>query len=520
MRLPSLLFATVMLVPIPLAAQGFPTRDATLEQMWRVGMDQSQADALIQTLTDSIGPRLTGSPGIVAGQAWLESLYQGWGIPSRAEQYGTWLGWRRGTTHIDLVGPRVRSLEGMMLAWSPGTGGRPVTGDVIQLPDLPDSAAYAAWLPFVRGKFVLLSQPMRSCRPDDSFQSSARSETYDDMIQERNTGRQNWGNRVRKTGFTTRTLPVLLEEAGAAGILTSLWSGGWGVTRIFQARTGKVPTLELSCEDYGLLSRLAERGQLPRLQVTADAEFLGEVPVFNVVAEMRGSELPDEYVMLSAHFDSWDGSSGATDNGTGTVTMLEAMRILKATYPNPRRTILVGHWSGEEQGLNGSLAFAEDHPEIVGGLQALFNQDNGTGRVVNMSASGLTGASARIASWVARLPSELSREINLSLPGNPAGGGSDHSSFLCHGAPGFGLGALRWDYGRYTWHTNRDTYDKVVADELKANATLTAMLAFMASEEAGPTPRVQRIVGPGRDGAPRSWPTCRTPARSSGQSTR
>src|ERR671918_140600 len=136
--------------------------------------------------------------------------------------------------------------------------------------------------------------------------------------------------------------------------------------------------------------------------------------------------------MLSAHFDSWDAGSGATDNGTGTITMLEAMRILRKVYPNPKRTIIVGHWSGEEQGLVGSRAFAADHPEIVRGLQALFNQDNGTGRVVN-------------------------------------------ASFACYGAPGFSLGALSWDYRTYTWHTNRDTFDKIVWDDLRNNVVLTAM---------------------------------------------
>jgi hypothetical protein len=126
--------------------------------------------------------------------------------------------------------------------------------------------------------------------------------------------------------------------------------------------------------------------------------------VFKGVGEIKGRELPNEYVMLSAHFDSWDGGSGATDNGTGTITMLEAMRILRLVYPNPRRTILVGHWSGEEQGLNGSRGFVADHADIVNGLQALFNQDNGTGRVETMSASGFPDAAANLARYLAVCP--------------------------------------------------------------------------------------------------------------------
>src|ERR1051325_3670239 len=133
---------------------------------------------------------------------------------------------------------------------------------------------------------------------------------------------------------------------------------------------------------------LTESGTIPKISVLTDSKEKGVVPTFNTVAEIKSTVNPNEYVMLSAHFDSWDGGTGATDNGTGTLVMMEAMRILKKVYPNPKRTILVGHWGSEEQGLNGSRAFVEDHPDIVQNLQALFNQDNGTGRVINISGQG------------------------------------------------------------------------------------------------------------------------------------
>jgi hypothetical protein len=213
-----------------------------------------------------------------------------------------------------------------------------------------------------------------------------------------------------------------------------------------------------------------------------DADLLGEQPVFNTIATIPGSSKKDEYVMLSAHFDSWDGSSGATDNGTGTLTMMEAMRILKLVYPHPKRTILVGHWSSEEEGLVGSRAFTEDHPEVVKGLQVLLNQDNGTGRIVRASGGGLPDAAAHLQKWIDLLPPVYKEQINFGGAGLPGGGGSDHASFACYGAPAVELGGLGWDYGNYTWHTNRDTYDKVVFDDLKSNATLFAMLAYLASE--------------------------------------
>jgi Zn-dependent M28 family amino/carboxypeptidase len=232
--------------------------------------------------------------------------------------------------------------------------------------------------------------------------------------------------------------------------------------------------------------------------------------------------------MMSAHFDSWDGSSGATDNGTGTVMMMEAMRILKQAYPHPKRTILVGHWSGEEEGEVGSSAFREDHPDIMKGLQALFNQDNGTGRVVRMSAAGLPDADTHIRGWLEKLPTELKEQVQYGGVGGPAGGGSDDFSFSCAGLPAFGLGALSWDYNNYTWHTDRDTFDKLVFDDLKGNATLVATLAYLASEDPTMITRINpdsaraafaataardttNTAGRGRRGGfggSRAWPEC------------
>jgi Zn-dependent M28 family amino/carboxypeptidase len=228
---------------------------------------------------------------------------------------------------------------------------------------------------------------------------------------------------------------------------------------------------------------LTEDGSNPRLTLNLDAELLGERPVFNTVAMIRGTEKPDEYVVLSSHFDTWDGASGATDNGTGTLMMMEAMRILKQVYPRPKRTIISGHWTAEEVGTHGSRAFAEDHPEVIKGMQALFNQDNGTGRIVQIGGAGLPNAAEHLTQWLAQLPAPFREQINYQGPGRPAGRGSDDASFACHGTPAFNLGALGWNYGNYTWHTNLDTYDKIVFDDLRGNAAIAAMLAYLAAED-------------------------------------
>ncbi len=496
----------------PVLAQRFPTDDAVLRRIWDEGMTgKSQISALAQALMDSIGPRLTSSPGHLSAIDWVAARYQAWGIPARKEKYGTWRSWRRGYTHLDLVAPRQRGLEGLILAWSPGTRG-PVEGGVVLAPDVADSAAYRAWLPNAKGKFVLWSQAEPTCRPDENWEKLARPESVERMKAARDSLKREWAARIRRYGGGALGA---LEDAGAAGVLTSLWSAGWGVDKVFSAATAKVPMLDVSCEDYGLLSRLAERNQGPRIRLDATSEELGEQPVFNVVGELKGTEKPDEYVLLSAHLDSWDAASGATDNGTGTVMMMEAMRLLKTAYPNPKRTILVGHWGGEEQGLIGSRSFAEDHPEVVNGLEAAFNQDNGTWRIDYIRMMGLTGAGAHFGRWFARLPTEISSLVTIDNPGEPERGGSDHMSFLCAGAPAFRLQSNYPDYRQYTWHTNRDTYDKLILDDLKNNATIAAMLAYQASEDPERVPREQRVLQPGPNGQPQAWPTCNAPRRAS-----
>ena len=522
----SLVAALAATPAAPAAAQfgapptGFVVENPVLRRIWALGMDSSQTERLSQTLFDSLGPRLTASPGMEAAQDWLVRTYQGWGVSARKEQYGTWRGWRRGITHIDLVAPRVRTLEGQMLAWSPGTPkGKPVRAPAILLPDVADSAAFVAWLPQARGKFVLVSFPQPTCRPDTSWSHWAAPATFDSMKAQRTAAQMAWNQRIAHTGYEFRnahySLLRRLEQAGVAGFITNYWSQGWGVDKIFDTQVDHTPTVDISCEDYGLVARLAEHHEGPVLEIAAEAQARGEVPVFNVVAEIKGSELPNEYVMLSAHFDSWDGGSGATDNGTGTIAMLEAMRILQQAYPHPRRTILVGHWSGEEEGLLGSKGFVQDHQPIVDSLQALFNQDNGTGRIESMSASGFTLASGNLARYLATIPVDLTRDIKFSFPGFPGGGGTDHASFVMCGAPGFGLGSGQWDYGQYTWHTNRDTYDKLSFEDLKRNATFVAMLVYLASEDKQFMPRDRRDVFPvSRNGQPGGWPQCTPTLRS------
>ena len=469
-------------------------QDPVIDHIVKEETDHSQLRELAHDLFDRIGPRLVGTPQMEKAAEWAIAKYTGWGIDARMEKWGEWHGWERGISHLDMVYPRVKSLEGMQLAWSPGMGEKTVTAELIILPDVSDSLAFQQWLPAVKGKFVLISMLQPTGRPDDNWQQFATSESFEKMKKQRTEEQEAWANRIKKTGYTNKTLPVALEKAGAAGVILNNWSAGFGVDKIFGAYTKRIPTVDIGLEDYGLLYRLTESGDKPRISIHTESKERGAVPAFNTIAEIKGSEKPDEYVILSAHFDSWDGGTGATDNGTGTLTMMEAMRILKTVYPHPKRTILVGHWGSEEEGLNGSRAFVEDHPEIVQHVQVVFNQDNGTGRVENLSGQGFLNSYDYLQRWLAKVPSDIRDSIKTTFPGTPGGGGSDFASFVAMGAPAFSLSSLNWSYGIYTWHTNRDTYDKIVFDDLRNNAILVAALAYMACEDASTTNRDKSVL--------------------------
>jgi len=479
-------FAAVTLLALaaarPAAAQTFRTDDPVIRQMWDEGMNKSRAGALAQVLMDSIGPRLAGSPGFDAATDWLIRTYTEWGVPARKERYGTWRGWRNGAVHVDMIAPRTQTLNAHLLAWSTGTR-RPVEGAVVMV-EAATRADFDRWAATAKGKYVLMTPPEMMCRAKQELDANATPETVKWVDSMRAAARMDWGRRTALfRGQNAPDMVALLDSAGVAGILSSNWSGGWGATRVFSAPTRNAVAVDLSCEDYGLLARLAANNQGPRIRIAAEARELGTVPQFNVVAEIKGSEKPNEYVLLGAHLDSWHGATGAMDNGTGTIMMLEAMRILKAAYPNPKRTILIGHWGAEEQGLIGSGAFAEDHPEVLEGMQASFNQDNGTWRIEVVQPYGFMLGAGNLARWLSKVPLDITKHLKLALPGEMENTGSDHLSFLCRGAPGFRLQSAYDEYRQYTWHTTLDTYDKVVLPDLKNNATLAAMLAYAASED-------------------------------------
>lgn len=511
------IFLTFLLLCISTISRS-QTSEEIVTAIEKEATENSQLERLAYEVLDLNGPRLVGTPQMKTAHDWAVSEFAKWGISAENEAYGSWRGWDRGITHVDMVSPRIASLSATQLAWSPSTGKKPLQAPVILLPTVADSVAFAQWLPNAKGKIVMVSMLQPTGRPDYNWEEWATPESFEKMKKEREALKNAWSENMGNTGYTSRNINAALEKAGAVGIAQSRWSNGFGANKIFSAGTKKIPVVDISLEDYGMLYRMAKNGNTPTLSITAKSKDLGEVPTFNTIATIPGSELPNEYIILSAHFDSWDGGTGATDNGTGVITMMEAARILKKVYPNPKRTIIVGLWGGEEQGLNGSAAYVEDHPEIVDNMQALFNQDNGTGRVVRLSGQGFLHAYDYLNKWMEPVPEDIKKHIETTFPGTPASGGSDYASFVAAGAPGFSLSSLSWSYWNYTWHTNLDTYDKIVFDDVRNNAILTAILTYMASEDPEKTSREKAtLFGKNRrTGEPMTWPTPRTPNRRGG----
>ncbi len=493
------------------------SENTTIEKFIEEANEKSQLEQLAYELLDVIGPRLVGTPQMKQANDWVVSKYKGWGISAENQKWGEWRGWERGITHIDLIHPRTSTLDGMQLAWSPSTSKRGVEAEVIALPQIKDSISFQSWLPNVKGKFVMISIKQPTGRPDYNWEEFATEESFTKMREARAEQTKDWRENRARSGYNWRTIAPALEEAGAAGIISSNWSKAFGTNKIFSARTKSIPQVDIELEDYGMIYRMVEHGDNPKIKIVARSKELGRVPNFNTIAQIKGSEFPNEYVILSAHLDSWDGGTGATDNGTGTIIMMEAMRILKKYYPNPKRTILAGHWGSEEQGLNGSKAFVEDNPEIVKNTQVVFNQDNGTGRVVKISGSGFLHAYDYLGRWLYAVPKDITKHIETSFPGIPPRWGSDDVAFLLEGVPAFSLFSLSWSYWTYTLHTNRDTYDKIVFDDVRNNVVLTAILAYMASEDPEKTSR-EKIVLPidSRTGKQMIWPKLRSPTKRDG----
>jgi hypothetical protein len=513
------------------------------EIFWKIrreGTENSQIMRTMHFLTDLYGPRLTGSPNHKSAAEWAVKQMESWGLKNgRLEpwEFGH-PGWLNEKLSAHITSPVKDALVCEALAWTPGTNGA-VIGRAIQLilPERPTKdqldAYFATVKEQVRGKIVLVGnhqllpvtfnlpykrrdeQEARSqYNPDNPTPSpfAALAAASPTPTPGPNQPRPLSSNQVNE---------ALEQFLLAAGAVVRVNDAGreHGQIRAFNNRTfdisKAVPTVIMRNEDFGRVARLIAHGTPVELEFDiVNRTFPEGRTSYNVVAEIPGTDRKDEVVMLGGHLDSWHAATGATDNAIGCAVMMEVARILRAVGARPRRTIRVALWSGEEQGLLGSKAYVKEHfgsfespkPEYAK-FNGYFNIDSGTGRVRGASVFGPPEA-ATVLRRVLREFEDLNVEGAIATTSRRTGG-SDHTSFNEAGLPGIGMGQDPIEYGTHTWHTNLDTYERIVEDDAKASAIVIAAAVYHLAyrEEMLPRFTKDKMPAPVRTPSPTPTPT-------------
>ncbi len=495
------------------------------------GLNRSQVMDHISWLSDVYGPRLTGSPAIKQAGDWTMKKFSEWGLANaHQENWPFGKGWSLVRFSAHMTEPQVSPLIGYPKSWTPGTSGM-INADVVYTP-ISSEADFEKYRGKLKGKVVLL-QAARAVRLLDGRIVMRMNEND---IKEAMTapipparGQRGGAGTVdfaRTAGLQTKIQAFLLEEGVAAvfdrGSDSDSAAGGsdlsWmaqhtdGGTIFVQSggprdqNAGKVaPQVVLAVEHYNRMIRVLEKGVPVKVELNIQAQFHDEASSngFNLIAEIPGTDLKDEVVLIGAHFDSHHSGTGATDNAAGSAAMMEAMRILKTVGAKPRRTIRIGLWGGEEEGLLGSRAYAKEHfgdpatmqlkPEHEK-LSAYFNIDNGTGRIRGVWSQNNFGAQKVFESWVEPL-----RDLGVTLISPRSVSQTDHISFDSLGLPAFQFVQERLEYNSRTHHSNMDTVDHVQRDDMVQMATVVAVFAYNAAMRNEKLPR-KALPGPQRQG--------------------
>jgi Zn-dependent M28 family amino/carboxypeptidase len=437
------------------------TTKAVLEEIDK----RSELMANLEYLCDMIGPRLTGSANLKRANEWTRDKFKSYGLENvHLEPWKIAHAWTRGQATGRVVFPTEQRLLLEAAGWSPATKG-PVRGPVMYV-----KAAKASDLEPFKGKLKGAWVMTREL----SVQPSPKQPQAEGP---RRGGGRRGGPDFREAMRFRRSINDFLASEGAAGhLIDSDKEHGLvnmtGATSDFTI--GKIPQAFLTTESYGLIWRLLKRGPV-EIEIDIKASHSeGEVEVYNTVAEIKGTEKPDEVVIIGGHLDSWDLGTGATDNGTGTMAVLEAARALKAVGAKPRRTIRFILFSGEEQGLHGSKKYVEAHEKELEKVSAVLVHDTGTGKVKSIGLLGRYDLRETLDQVVQPFASEVELE-ELTLRG--MAGGTDHASFYPKGVPAFACVQDPAEY-RKTHHTESDTFDKVYADEVNQGAKVLAAWAY------------------------------------------
>ena len=404
-------------------------------------------------LADGIGGRLTGSPAYVRSTEWAEAKFRSYGIENvRLEPFTIPAGWQRGTASGAMLSPLSRPLYVASLGWAPSTPPGGVQGQVVIVADVAPQALKSREAE-LRGKIVFLDT------------SKIYAEGYGRALPKLEAA---W-IAFHRDGVLAAVMP----DREKSNVLNA-HDGVWG------AKLLPLPVAQLGMEDAKLIQRELERGPVA-IQLTIENKTSGETTVNNVVAEIRGSERPDEWILIGAHLDSWDFGTGAQDNGTGAISVLEIGRALMALGKAPRRSVRLALWGGEEQGLLGSYAYTQAHLGELNQCVAVLNTDNGAGHPKGWKVEGREDLRKAMQPWSDGLLKDLSGgELSLDTTYD-----TDHGPFVLQGIPALDL----WvDMSHYMeiHHKSSDTLDKVDGLDFKAGEAIVAVTAYAIAQSETP----------------------------------
>jgi hypothetical protein len=500
-----------------------------LTQIKREAFEHSQVMENLFYISEVYGPRVNNSRNHRAAAEWAMQQMKSWGLENvHLEKWGPFGdGWQIKKFYGALETPAYASLIGFPLAWTPGTNG-PVTAEAVLAP-LHSEADFAKYKGKLKGKIVLIFDPRELAlhtEPDahrlTDEEVEARTKTADPSHPGFAFGGRPAGAAPQPGEFTPSSLSTaapsgrilrnqvnaFLKEEGVAVALTPGYNGDGGT--IFASYGGSQnpqdpvgpPMAAITPEQYNRICRLLGHGITPKLTFDIETEYQKDDQMgFNVVGEIRGTAKPDEVVMVGGHFDSWQGGTGATDNGTGSAVAMEAVRILATLHKPMARTVRVALWGGEEEGLYGSLAYVQQHfaprdtmkktPEYDN-LDVYFNDDSGSGRFRAVSALGNAELARIFQSWIAPIK-DLGIEAVTGLTAGPTlqPGGTDSTSFSWIGLDGIGFMQDPLEYGTRTHHSNMDLYDRVQKGDVMQGAMIEAWFAYNAATRDQMLPRIE-----------------------------
>ena len=483
----------------------------------REATDNSQIMRTMHFLTDVYGPRLTGSPNLKAASDWVVKQATEWGLKNAHLEPWSFghPGWANERLSVHVVSPIKDALVAEALAWTPGTNG-PVTAEVAQLilPSEPTkddlTRFFDANRAKVKGKIAMIGAGadvrVTILTPQKRREDNDVRAQYDPngtpQANQFGGGPQRPPNpNVVPANQVNEQLDAFLVAAGAAGRVNDA-GREHGQIRAFNNRTfdvnKAVPTVVMRNEDYGRLSRLLADGRAIELELNiVNRTYPEGATAYNMIAEIPGTDKAQEVVMLGGHLDSWHAATGATDNAIGCATMFEAIRILNAIGIKPRRTIRLALWSGEEQGLLGSQAYVKEHFGMVenpkpehANFAGYFNIDSGTGRARGMSVFGPAEAAAILRE--ATSPFEDNGFFGVNATQSRRRGGTDSTSFNEAGLPGIGIQQDPIEYNSHTWHTNLDTYERIIEDDARQSAMVIAAAVYHLAMRDQMLPRLPK----------------------------